>query len=221
MILIISNTKEDASCVSEMMLYMGVLSHPVRASDAFSEISDKYRAVMIISADKIQNLENYLKELSGFLVDIPVFAFGLEDETLSHCFSSVFSEKEYLSDVLAKIIRYANENDLPCPGEYKLAGLDLSYGLKAPMYFDTEFSLTRTQAMILKFLIRSYPTPATPEDILKYAYKESRTPEISNVRTHLSIINKKFREKTGRNLTAPIFSKGYLVMTPEMNLIYN
>ena len=216
MILIISSTKESASCISEMTFYMGMLSYGVDLGEAFSELSDLYKAAIILSPSKIPSPESYLKELSPYLNGIPLFAFGETDEKLSHYFSRTFPQEESLGDALMKISRYALENNLPSPSEYRLAGLDLSPDLSEPSYFYTPIPLTRTQAMIVRFLIRSYPTPATAEQILKYAYKESRVPEISNVRTHLSIINKKFREKTSRNLIMPVFKRGYVIMTPEM-----
>ena len=70
--------------------------------------------------------------------------------------------------------------------------------------------------MIVKYLIRTYPRPTSAEEILRYAYRESRTPEISNIRTHISIINKKFRKLTERNLIEMSFGKGYRVLTPEV-----
>lgn len=220
MILVIANLKEDANCVCEMMSYMGVLSYGIKAKDAFSEISDLYRAVLILSPSEIPSPESYLKELLPYLNNVPLFALGKVDTNLLSYFSDVYSNDTYLSETLLKIVNYSYENDIPRPGEYKLSGIDLSYGLSVPKYYDQPFNLTRTQSMIVRFLIRSYPTPMPAEDILKYAYKESRMPELSNIRTHLSIINKKFRKQTGRNLIQPLFSRGYVIMTPEMSLLH-
>ena len=41
-------------------------------------------------------------------------------------------------------------------------------------------------------------------------------PEESGIRTHISIMNKKFREITGRNLTVLTPGEGYRVLTPEI-----
>ena len=54
------------------------------------------------------------------------------------------------------------------------------------------------------------------EDILRYAYRESKYPEVSNIRTHISIINKKFRNLSNRNLIEMTFGTGYRILTPEV-----
>ena len=141
---------------------------------------------------------------------------GAPEKSYSHLFSDVFARGTYASVILAKILEYTLKNSLPQPGDYKLAGIDLSCDISTPTYFTTPLPLTKTEAMIVKYLIRTYPRPTSAEEILKYAYRESRIPELSNIRTHVSIINKKFRELTSRNLIEMSFGKGYRVLTPEV-----
>ena len=70
--------------------------------------------------------------------------------------------------------------------------------------------------MILRYLIAYYPTPQSAKRIVKYAYKPTKKPEISSIRTHISVMNKKFRELTGRNLLLSLDKEGYVVSTPEL-----
>jgi DNA-binding response OmpR family regulator len=65
-------------------------------------------------------------------------------------------------------------------------------------------------------MIRSYPIPQSPENIIKYAFPPARHPDPSCIKTHISVINKKFREREGRNLIIMLPSEGYVVNTAEI-----
>ena len=70
--------------------------------------------------------------------------------------------------------------------------------------------------MILRYLIASYPTPQSAKKLVKYAYKPAKKPEVSSIRTHISVMNKKFREATGKNLCLAIDKQGYVISTPQI-----
>ena len=131
-------------------------------------------------------------------------------------FAKVLENPTYAASVIAQILCYTADHGLPQPGKYRLAGLDLSSNLVNPMFFDTKLPFTKTECMIIRYLIRTYPRHTPPQEILKHAFREYRIPEIANVRTHISIINKKYREITNRNLIEQSFGAGYRVITPEV-----
>ncbi|MBQ9487791.1 MAG: hypothetical protein IJU91_08360, partial [Selenomonadaceae bacterium] len=70
--------------------------------------------------------------------------------------------------------------------------------------------------MILRTLILYYPLCVSAKAIIKYAYRPSRAPQLCNIRTHISVMNRKFRMLTGRNLIGPIAGNGYTILTPEL-----
>jgi DNA-binding response OmpR family regulator len=70
--------------------------------------------------------------------------------------------------------------------------------------------------MIIRYLIRTYPNPTSAQKILKHAYKASKQPDVSNIRTHISVINKKFRTVAGRSLIEMHENLGYRILTPEL-----
>jgi len=216
MILIVSKSKKNASNVADMFFYMGVLAKGATVAESFSEISDIYRALILLSPESFPDADDYIKRVRSYNSVIPIFAIGEPDGNYLHSFAHIFSVGTYASMVMSKILEYTLENGLPQPGDYKLAGIDLSCDLSTPTYFWTPLPLTKTEATIVKYLIRTYPRPTSAEEILKYAYRESKTPEVSNIRTHISIINKKFRNLTNRNLIEMSFGKGYRVLTPEL-----
>jgi hypothetical protein len=216
MILVIDQSKKNAINVSDMFFYMGVLAKAVTVSEAFAEISNTYRAIIILSPEDLPDAVDFIKRLHGYSASIPIFAIGAPDNPNSHLFAKIFPTSSYAFEIMSKILEYTLDNDLPQPGDYKLAGLDFSCDLAIPTYFWTPLPLTKTESMIIKYLIRTYPRPTTAEEILRYSYKESNMPEISNIRTHISIINKKFRKLTKRNLVEMSFGRGYRVLTPEV-----
>ena len=114
-----------------------------------------------------------------------------------------------------RIIDYANKNSLAKIGDYYLAGFDASNHTIGVNYFYTKIGLTKTEAMILRYLIRSYPIPQSADKILKYAFKPSRAPEAASIRTHLSLMNKKFESTIGRKMVILEPHRGYIILTPE------
>ncbi len=215
MILVIDKNKKNAVSVAEMFFYMGVLTKGVAISNAFSEISNAYRAVVLLSPEAYPDAEDFIRRLRTYSFTVPIFTIGEKGNADYRNIAMSFSRSLYAAEILSKILQYTIDNKLPMPGDYKLAGLDLSCDAQTFSYFWTPFPLTKTEAMIVKYLIRTYPRQTSADEILKYAYRESRTPEASNVRTHISVINKKFRELTGRNLIDMTIGIGYNIITPE------
>ena len=64
-------------------------------------------------------------------------------------------------------MEYQREHRLPILGEYILAGLDVSAYSHGASYFEEDFPLTKTEAMIIRYLIRCYPAKAKSKNILK------------------------------------------------------
>lgn len=88
-------------------------------------------------------------------------------------------------------------------GAYTGGGIDASVDAAGVFCSGERIPLTRTETMIVRYLIHRSPRSATAEEILAHAFRQTRAPEPTSVRTHISIINKKFRETVGRPLTAP------------------
>lgn len=217
MLLIISNSKRLARSISDTFHYMSILAYAATPHEALSEVSDMYRAVLIVNPEGFPDINDYVNRIRKYNSELPIFAL-CESAPPSHypdIFEGVFI-KPYLTPSLAsKIINYANENNCARIGDYYLAGFDASCTTVGVNYFFTNINLTKTEAMILRYLIRSYPVPQKAEKILKYAFRPSRTPEPSSIRTHISIINKKLTESTGRKMIVLEPGMGYHITTPE------
>lgn len=218
MLLIISKSKKEARSAAEMFYYMGIISRGASPTEALSEISAFHSAVIIINPDGLSSPEDYCRRLRSY-AHVPIFAISeTPTRTDSLIFDGILKRTSYASRIFKFISEYAYSNSLRAPGSYKLAGIDASVDISIPMYFDKPLPFTKTETMILRTLIATYPTPTPSEDILKYAFRESKAPELSNIRTHISVMNKKFREITGRNIITLSLGEGYRILTPELIL---
>ena len=91
MILVIDKSYKNAANVADMFFFMGVLSKAVTIGETFSEISARYRAVIMISPESFPDPEDFIKRLRKYNSAVPIFAMGEPDNSYSHLFAQVFS----------------------------------------------------------------------------------------------------------------------------------
>ena len=217
MLLIISQSKRIARCVAETFHYMSILSYGTTPHEALSEVSNLYRAALIINPEGFPDILDYVNRIRSYKSDLPVFAILDVDPPPMYddIFDACFTKPSFTPALAQRIIAYANEYNRARIGDYYLAGFDASSSMVGVYYFHTKVNLTRTEAMILRYLIRAYPLPQKADSILKYAFRPARAPELSSIRTHLSIMNKKFEESIGRKMIGFEPGRGYVILTPE------
>ncbi len=217
MILIIDKSKKTANDIANMLYYMGVIAVAKTPKDALSEISTAYRAVIISNPNALADKSDYTARLRTYVPNVPVFALSDSvDDYDRAIYEKIFPTTVYGARLLTAICDYTEESRLKTPGIYRLAGIDASRIISCPLYLGHPLPFTKTESMILRVLIRTYPVPIKPKKILDYAFRESRAPDVSNVRTHISVMNKKFREISGRNLIQMSVGEGYRILTPEI-----
>lgn len=212
MILIIDKSPKYGKRLSDMFYYMGILANYESPTDAFSEISTLYKAIIISSPEALSDPAFYIDRLRSYDRDIPIFALSMsKDKNFVSLFDYVFKP----STSPAQIYEYLTERyKRRAPGIYRLAGIDASASIPDAEYFNIPLRFTKSENMILKILIKSSPNPLSSKEILKYAFKKTRTPDLANIRTHISVMNKKFRSITERNLIALTPKEGYSILLP-------
>ena len=221
MLLIISQSNKIAKSIQETFHYMSILAYGTTPHEALSEVSEIYRAILIINPEGFPDINDYVNRLKSYKSDLPIFAMSSDSEKPFYLdiFDGVFTKNSMTPGLASKIINYANQNNRAKIGDYRLAGFDASSNLVGVSYFDRKVNLTKTEAMILRYLLRVYPIPQTPEKIIKYSFKSNRAPEIASIRTHISVMNKKFEEVLGKKMIVHAPGKGYLILTPEYDKI--
>ncbi len=221
MLLIVSRKKSDATSIANMIRFSGILCYPATPAEAFSEIGTIYRAVVLLDPDTLADARDYVKRLHSYLSNIPVFALYSDKVFYPlDCFDASYSSAAYSAGFASKLAEYAKAKGYEHIGDYRLAGINASPDLPTVSFFDRPINLTKTEAMILRLLMRSYPLPLKPKGIIKYVYKPSDAPELSSIRAHICSINKKFKEYTDGNIIRAVDDSGYVIYTPEIRERY-
>lgn len=212
MILVIDKSKEGAGRLSDIFFYMGIPSFATGAGDGLLENCPIYRSVIILFPEKFYDIEEYVSNLHSKNHKSPIFAvsddvkFAKEKKNL---FDATFDFRPLAQVIYEKIEEYSLSHSLESPSVFRAAYVDASLNLKSPTYFSSPIPFTKTEAMILRTLISSYPSPLSSRSILKYAFKPARAPELSSIRTHISLINKKSRETVGKPIISLSLGEGY------------
>ena len=212
MILIIDKSKKERESVQDMLYYMGILSRAVSPAEAVGEISELYRAVLFTSATGLSDEAALAEELKRSC-NIPIYA--LSGRNIDYAMAT-FMPDIYSSELIREISKIEVAEGREPMGVYRLAGIDASVEIGAAEVFGHKLGYTKTETMILRTLIKLYPSPTLPKEILKYAFRQSRVPDMPSVRTHISVMNKKYTRVMGRALTMPPRGGGYVIATPEM-----
>lgn len=218
MILVISNEKKRACAVSQILHYMGMLSYPTTPSAALSEISPIYRAVLILNPQSLPDPKDYIKRIHSYVGSMPLFS--INDDNIPTNISDLFLKnynRSFSPKIAVDIMLTLKENNMPIVGIYRLAGIDASVHESVTRYFEEPISFTFTESMILRCLIRSYPIPVSTDYIIKHAFNPGKRPETSCVRTHISVMNKKFEKVSERRLIISVPKQGYVILTPEIS----
>ena len=212
MILVIDKSRREASAHADMFYYMGILSLGVCPEDAFSEIGIEYRGVLVVCPELIPDFKSYVKKLRQYSGKTPIFALTKnKSEEIESTFDCVLDFDVQSSTFIKRLTEFCRENALPYSGCYLSAGIEASADSENVFFGNHEINLTKTEKMVLRFLVRCYPRAATPKDILKHSFRQTRAPLVTSVRTHISQINKKFR--TATNVSPICSSDGAYVIS--------
>ena len=166
MILIIDKSRKDGNAAVEIFRYMGVLARAETPDVALSEISMMYRAVLIMNPQKLPDEKDYIKALRSYAGKTPVFAMSERQILDDSLYDMTFQEDITSARLLVAMAEYCeNKGYLPL-GEYMLSGINASIYLGGVTYYNDVIHFTKTETLILRLLIRTYPTPITPKRIL-------------------------------------------------------
>ena len=213
MILIIDKSRKRGQTLAEIFHYMGILSLYTSPNGAPSEISSEYRAILVSEPSELPDEADYITSLRRYSGKIPIFAIS-EGGCKKELFDLAFDDGISSSALVSEIIRYQEKNELPSLGKYLLAGLDAGCDLGEVRYFSEKLSFTKTETMIIRYLILMHPTFVSAKDIIKHSHKPAKAPEISSIRTHISKINSKFKGSRGKILITSEPGLGYAILTP-------
>ncbi len=215
MILVIDRSRRNAVSIKDILLYMGFVAYAATPNEGLSEISARYHAVVISNPNKFPDICDYVKRLKRYYSAVPIFAISNDKINHSEIFDICFKNNIYSTTLIKKIMAYCFENYYPPIGNYVLEGLEAAAGIPEIKYYGKTLIFTKTELRILRYMIANHPVPQMTSNLLKYVFSPSKMPEPSSVRTHISIMNKKFRMVTKENLFAMVPKTGYVILTPR------
>lgn len=215
MLLIVSQNKEQAENLSDMLNFMGILSHSATPEEAFFEIPEIYRGILILSKGNSNDSTELYTLLDASFDTVPVFILGCTENFQKSDF--YLDEKLSAAEILEAVMATCNKYMLPPPGEYKNEFIDVSVRCGKARVKDVEIPLTKTEIMIMRVLLRFSRKPVKPSEILKYAFRKKRSPDEASIRTHVSKINKKGMKMLGRNLILNFEKTGYVLFEEELS----
>jgi DNA-binding winged helix-turn-helix (wHTH) protein len=214
MILIIHPLKRRARELSELLRIMGYLAYPILPREFGSEFSQAYRAAVIATDTGFADLEEFIGEIRSYSRSLPLFMIG-EDTSSEGLFMRRFASTVSPAVLIKGIREELTVRSLPEIGVYRGSGFFASVDSPTVSFLGRSIKFTHAETMILRYLISSYPTPKSAKDILLHAFRPSKLPEPSSVRTHISCMNKKIRKSEGRPLIEFIADTGYRLSAPS------
>ncbi len=218
MVLIIDKAESKAATFSDMFRYMGILAFATTPEHAAIEISNRHKAIIFLRPELMFDAEDIVNIARTYSLDSDVFAISsvaARDRKLYSLFDAVFEPETPPARLISEILGFVAEKRDYAVGTYRVLGIDASITQPKPTYFDTPIALTKTETLILRFLISSYPVPRKADDIIKYVFRQGRRPEASSIRTHISTLNRKFRDTVNKKAVSFINGKGYIVEITE------
>ncbi len=217
MILIVDTSRKNAESISDIFYYLGFITKAVTPAEVFKELSYCYKSLIICHPENIPDLREFVNNITSQFKSIPMFSISDDpDEYIKYPFIKNYNRQDQPMLIIDDMLKELSQNGCKSIGYYRISGIEVNNKLKITTFFGDLLPLTKTETMILRYLIVTYPIPQSAKNILNYSFKPTRQPEITSIRTHLSSMNKKFRQFIDRNLIISIPEKGYVICTPEI-----
>ena len=218
MLLIIHNEKRKARAINDLMYHRGILSDIAAPHEVIGSIHNACRAIVFMEPNNIPDVEDLVEKIRIYNTGVPIFSLksATSSDFSDSIFDSIIRVDAGSSAMIYEIVSYQKKHNLPITSCYRLAGINASCQTNTVTVFDKPVKLTKTETMILRYLIAAYPGPRDTRNILHYAFKPLGKPEPTSIRTHVSLINKKFKALRNRPIIINIPGEGYVIGTPEI-----
>ena len=209
MILVISSNGKSARALSDMLYHMGVLSFGID-ENSFSDKNLNYlKAAVFLEPELLIKKREIAENIKAAKKDAVRLFVGSTEPTDENLFDAKLERGAFAAEIYELLSNEARKKGLCPPGKYGVGDFQADSKLPSTIYREAPLPFSKTENMILRAVICAYPEPISAKDILRYAFRNSRLPEISNVRTHICIMNKKFRALFEKPLCELISPLGY------------
>lgn len=216
MLLIIDQKKKRGESFADSFYWMGVLSVYCKPIEALAKISPTVGAILIAEPDALPDIEEYIHRIRALCRTVPVFALSEAPPKNPSLFSDTFSTRGFTSTYLSRMREVCAKEGLRPVGVYRLSGMDISCTEDALRYKKQSVRVTKTEAMILRYLFLSYPARVSARHILMHAYRQDKRPDHGAVRAHICALNQKLSGVLGYRAIDNERGEGYRMVTPPM-----
>ncbi len=195
MILLLDKTKSRADTLREMLYFIGLVSVSAEGLSDAPFPPECFSAVILSDYRSSEELS----EISESFGKKRIFLLGNAQNSSEDDFTAL-GDVAFASDIVSNIRAIQIKEGLIPTGEYISGELDASISRGGVYFRGKKISFTKTEIMILRTLIALYPRPLTQSELLLSAFRSAKIPEISNIRTHICVMNKKFQFHTAKRL---------------------
>lgn len=210
MLLIIDAKTRRGESFANSFYWMGVLSVCHKPIKALSEISPAVGAILIVEPQELPDIADYVARVRALCRTVPIFA--LTDEAInSDLFIDVFTTRGFTSTYLSRMRDAAAKIGTRPVGLYRLSGMDVSCTQEMLTYKGHSVRLTKTEAMILRYLFLAYPLRVQAHQILAHAYRKDTRPDVGAIRAHICSLNRKLTPILGYRAIQGERGEGYRV----------
>ncbi len=215
MILVIDHYPQSGQAMCDMLRYMGYIAVHKAPYEALAEANPRYHAAIVLNPGLIPAPEDYIKRLRVYLHASPIFAIKDQSMTEPEVYDAVYDARLSAARIIHRIDKYCMRNGKARPGLYGVEGLDISAWRVTAKHYDDEIKFTRTEKTLIRYLTVAYPNPADTNELTHHSFNPQKIPSDSNIRSHVSNINAKFRQYEEYPLIISM-PGGYCIYTPEM-----
>ncbi len=196
MVLFISRSRKNAVAAANLFKKLQIVAYGTTPREALSEISPLYHATVLMDPEEFPDYIDFIDKIHSYDSSMPVFALTDHRELLPHpeLFAGIESNDVRSATFACKILNYAEKHDKALIGVYRAGGLEAICDTPYMTYYGIRLDFTKTEALIIRYLMATNPIPKNAAAILKYAFPPAKRPELATVRTHISSINKRFKK---------------------------
>lgn len=220
MVLIVSAEESLGVSICEKLYYMGIPSVRADASAPLTKINSRYDAVIFTEPFSSSDDRELVRGIKYMTLGAPAVAVLRSPERLREderaLFDKLLTPIASSLELKTALEECCRECDRQVPGSYRMLGIDASIELDDVYFYSLPIKTTRSEAMIIRTLLRFHPTPVDARVILSHAFRERRAPDAAAIRTHVCSINKKFSHISGRKIIESKDGEGYVVLLPEV-----
>ena len=170
-----------ADTLREMLYFIGILSKKASSIKDIRIPLSAISAVILLDAPQDAELAKARR-----LFDGKIFRLCDADDKIP-----VLESGALASEMVSNVRDLEIASGTKPVGTYIIGELDASVWRDGVYFHNERISFTKTETMILRSLIALYPCAVGQGELLNLAFRESRAPDVSNIRTHICVMNKK------------------------------